>query len=181
MRHQACDSLHALFRFDVRGLGCVLFGIMHGASPFEVDFSRNTNDYGGSRNGYDQKQQYGHVRIVECTRLKILGDVPLPPWTTPASSMSLVSGDCAGLSGTAINGDDANRNDFSSLHNHTKGEWEANGKYPMSMYDFVRFMVHHDRTTRPSVQEVAGRFGELHLRVFGEQWASYSNSYCDYS
>jgi hypothetical protein len=149
---------------------------MHGASPFEIEFSRNMNDYGGS-NGYDQEQQYGQVRIVECTRLKILGEVPLPPWATSASSSSLVSGDCAGLSGTAINDDDANRNDFSRLHSRTQGEGGANGKYPMSLYDFVRFMVHHDRTTRPSVHDVASRFGELHLRVFGEQWASYSNSH----
>jgi len=164
------------FLFAVRSLGCVLFGIMHGASPCEVEFSRTTNDNGGSRNGDNREQQYGHVRIVECSRLKILSDVPLPPWATPASSSSSVIGGGGVLTeSSGVNDDDFTRNDAGGIH-RPRGVEGMNGKYPMSLYGFVRYMAHHDRMTRPSVHEVAARFGELHFRLLGERWISYSDT-----
>ena len=166
------------FLFAVRSLGCVLFGIMHGASPYEVEFPRTANDDGRSRNGDNRERQYGHVRIVECSRLKILGDVPLPPWATSASSSSSSSviGGGGGLTESSDeNDDDSTRNDAGGIHCPRGGEG-TNGKYPMSLYGFVRYMAHHDRMTRPSVHEVAARFGELHFRVLGERWISHSDT-----
>ena len=55
-------------RVDVWSLGCLLFGMMYGSSPFEVEFRRD-----------------GTVRIVECTHLRVLGPVPAPPPGTEAA------------------------------------------------------------------------------------------------
>ena len=55
-------------RVDVWSLGCLLFGMMYGSSPFEVEFRRD-----------------GTVRIVECTHLRVLGPVPTPPPGTEAA------------------------------------------------------------------------------------------------
>eukprot|EP00557_Chaetoceros_sp_GSL56_P000226 CAMPEP_0176500462 /NCGR_PEP_ID=MMETSP0200_2-20121128/13563_1 /TAXON_ID=947934 /ORGANISM="Chaetoceros sp., Strain GSL56" /LENGTH=401 /DNA_ID=CAMNT_0017899129 /DNA_START=816 /DNA_END=2021 /DNA_ORIENTATION=- len=43
-------------KVDVWSCGCLLFGLMYGASPFEMEF-----------------RQSGTVRIVECTHLRVLG------------------------------------------------------------------------------------------------------------
>lgn len=127
--------------FRNRSLGCVLFGLMHGTSPYEIEFLRTTS------NG-----QFGHVRIVECTRLKILTEVPLPPWTKETLPSVI---------GVATPRSDDQRG--------------TNGKYPMSVYEFVLCMVNHDHKTRPSMHEVTARFGKLYLEVLGEQWTSYSD------
>ena len=47
-------------RVDVWSLGCTLFAMCFGASPFECEF-RNS------------------IRVVECTPLRILGSIPTPP------------------------------------------------------------------------------------------------------
>jgi hypothetical protein len=119
-------------------LGCVLFALLHGASPFETEFTRSD----GSSHG---EEQFGLVRVVECTHLKILKEVPFPPW---------VGG---GLLGTG--GD--------------RGGDGRNGKYPIPLYKFIQYMVHHDRHARPTIHEVARRFGEVHLELVGERWVSH--------
>jgi len=45
---------------DVWSLGCLLFAMMYGASPFEIEFRGEA------------------VEVVECTHLRVLGDVPKP-------------------------------------------------------------------------------------------------------
>lgn len=48
---------------DVWSLGCTLFAILYGASPFECEFVRTSG-----------------IKIVDCTSLRILGDLPrMPP------------------------------------------------------------------------------------------------------
>jgi len=55
-------------RVDVWALGCVLFAMMYGASPFECEF-RGEN-----------------VNIVDCSHLRVLGNIPTPePHTALAS------------------------------------------------------------------------------------------------
>ncbi len=125
-------------RLQYRSLGCVLFGLMHGTSPFEMEFSRNDS-------GHDGDRRHGLVRIVECTRLKILGEVPSPP--------RIAAGGAGAAGDTVADG--------------------RNGRYPPTMYEFVRYMADHDRTTRPTVRDVAGRFGELHLALAGRRWTPY--------
>ena len=71
VRHGPGVSL-AYDRVDVWGLGCVLFGLMHGCSPYEMDFVR-----GPARGGREDAD--GLARVVECTHLKILGELPWPP------------------------------------------------------------------------------------------------------
>jgi serine/threonine kinase 16 len=54
-------------KVDVWALGCLLFALMFGYSPFEVEFG----DSGGGREG-------GRPRVVECTFLRVIGKVPWP-------------------------------------------------------------------------------------------------------
>ena len=50
-------------KVDIWSCGCLLFGLMYGASPFEIEFRRS-----------------GSVRIVDCTHLRVLGGkIPYPP------------------------------------------------------------------------------------------------------
>jgi serine/threonine kinase 16 len=51
-------------KVDVWSLGCTLFAMCYGASPFECEFRNN-----------------GMVRVVECTPLRILGRIPSGPPT----------------------------------------------------------------------------------------------------
>ena len=48
---------------DVWSLGCTLFAILFGASPFESAFSRAT----------------GRHRVIDCSQLTVLGEIPKPP------------------------------------------------------------------------------------------------------
>ena len=127
-------------KVDVWSLGCVLFGLMHGISPYEMEYSRRGNSRG----------QYGLVRVVECTHLKILDEVPLPPWASV--------------------GKGANDNDDSC------GADGKDGKYPQSIYKFVRYMVNHDRNQRPNIHEACQKFGELYLKLLGERWIPHEES-----
>jgi serine/threonine kinase 16 len=65
-------------KVDVWSLGCTLYAILYGASPFECEF-----------------RQGGDIRIVDCTSLRILGDLPKLPdalqqWYSP-DVMALIS------------------------------------------------------------------------------------------
>lgn len=116
LRHNDGNNILDYGRVDVWSLGCLLFGLMHGCSPFEMEFVNNPYDV--------------RVRIVECTHLKILGEVPLP----------------------------ANANDG------------KDGHYPIDVYNFVKFMVCHDRKKRPDIKHVRNKFCQLHLTLTGEKW-----------
>lgn len=142
-RHGRTETLD-YGRVDVWSLGCVLFGLMHGTSPFEMEFRTDDDE------GYRQLKQYGLVRVVECTHLKILGDAPLPPWAR---------GEGVDLGTDAAQG--------------------RNGKYPLKLYTFVRRMVCHDRSTRPDLRTVAKEFGELHMELLDERWLPYEEGRCD--
>jgi serine/threonine protein kinase len=50
-------------RADVWSLGCLLFALLFGFSPFECEFDSRT----------------GHPVVVECGYLRVIGKVPVPP------------------------------------------------------------------------------------------------------
>jgi len=56
-------------KVDVWSLGCLLFAMFFGSSPFEMEFRRPS----------------GQIRIVECGHLRILGDLPVPPMQADAA------------------------------------------------------------------------------------------------
>lgn len=60
---------------DVWMLGCTFFAILYGASPFEMEFARPP------RRG--QERNHSWIRIVDCTQLKVLGNLPKPHPNTP--------------------------------------------------------------------------------------------------
>lgn len=147
-------------KVDVWSLGCVLFGILHGVSPFEMEFigdksgggGGSSSSYGGGAAATEEDGQYGLVKVVDCTNLKILKEVPFPPW---AAGMNVASQDVV-------------------VNNHTDDVGDGrNGKYPLSIYKFIRYMVQHDRMVRPNIHEVAKRFGELHYNLLHEEWIPY--------
>ncbi len=49
-------------RTDVWALGCLLFAMWFGYSPFECEFIQNSNQ----------------VRVVECSALRVLANIPKP-------------------------------------------------------------------------------------------------------
>jgi serine/threonine kinase 16 len=65
-------------KVDVWSLGCTLFAILYGASPFECEFSSRRNDK-------NNNNTYGRIRIVDCSPLRVLSKVPHPPHDSPSS------------------------------------------------------------------------------------------------
>jgi serine/threonine kinase 16 len=59
---RAGDRAMDMTAVDVWSLGCTFFALLYGASPFECEYRSS-----------------GELRIVECTQLKILGNIPKPP------------------------------------------------------------------------------------------------------
>lgn len=57
-------------KVDVWSLGCTLFAMLYGASPFESIFGRSD----------------GRLQIVECTQLNVLKSIPVPPAHTNVAS-----------------------------------------------------------------------------------------------
>lgn len=124
LRHNEGNGVLNYDKVDVWSLGCLLFGLMHGCSPFEMEFVRPNNSYDSTISA---------VRIVDCSHLKILGDLPLPPWTK-------------------------------------QGGRKPKDGYPMEVYDFVKYMVCHDRLRRPDTKQIVEKFSELHVRLTGVKW-----------
>lgn len=63
------DAVVDYCKVDVWSLGCTLFAMLYGASPFESIFRPST----------------GHLQIVECTQLKVINSIPVPPAHTATS------------------------------------------------------------------------------------------------
>ncbi|TFJ81000.1 hypothetical protein NSK_007643 [Nannochloropsis salina CCMP1776] len=72
-------------RVDVWALGCLLFALMFGYSPFEVEFEEPGGRHAG---GPGEGQGGSRPRVVECTFLRVIGKVPFP--TKHAYSTRLV-------------------------------------------------------------------------------------------
>mmetsp|Transcript_12008 Transcript_12008/g.22532 ORF Transcript_12008/g.22532 Transcript_12008/m.22532 type:complete len:387 (-) Transcript_12008:183-1343(-) len=148
LRHEE-DATLDYGKVDVWSLGCVLFGMMHGSSPFEVEFVR-----GG------EEEEVGWVKIVECTQLKVLGEVPFPPWAKKG------------------NAKEVGRNGGQS---HESGPEESDkfdgrdGKYPLKLYRFVRYMTNQDRLARPDIRAVAKKLEELYMDLLKERWVRYDS------
>jgi serine/threonine kinase 16 len=67
---RAGDAALDYTKVDVWSLGCTLFAVLYGASPSESEFRTN-----------------GHLRIVECSQLKVLkASLPEPPAHSPVAS-----------------------------------------------------------------------------------------------
>ncbi|KAL7461420.1 hypothetical protein ACHAXS_001840 [Conticribra weissflogii] len=135
LRHGEEETLDC-GRVDAWSLGCVLFGMMHGSSPFEVEFVRGTGE-----------EEEGVAKIVECTHLKILGEVPFPPWARGG------------------NVDEKESDGFDG----------RDGRYPLKLYRFVRYMTNQDRLARPDMRAVAKRLEELYVDLLGERWVRYES------
>jgi len=148
LRHEE-DATLDYGKVDVWSLGCVLFGMMHGSSPFEVEFVR-----GG------EEEEVGWVKIVECTQLKVLGEVPFPPWAKKG------------------NAKEVGRNGGQS---HESGPEESDkfdgrdGKYPLKLYRFVRYMTNQDRLARPDIRAVAKKLEELYMDLLKERWVRHDS------
>ena len=75
---------------DVWSLGCTLHAIMYGASPFECEFpvapsTHYSNTVSGGGGGGASAATMGTIKIVDCTHLSILGNVPVPKYVPIAS------------------------------------------------------------------------------------------------
>ena len=65
-------------RTDVWSLGCLLFAMMYGYSPFECEFSSSSAASSQSSSS-SETSRLPHVTIVECGYLRVIGRIPEPP------------------------------------------------------------------------------------------------------
>jgi serine/threonine protein kinase len=80
------DSSIDFTKVDVWSLGCVLFAILFGYSPFEMEFIRTSTPSTFSSQPYKKTASLLPFRVVECTQLRTLGAIPTPfPGTPPAT------------------------------------------------------------------------------------------------
>jgi serine/threonine protein kinase len=68
---------------DVWSLGCTLHAIMYGASPFECEFNIASSNvtsrhYTTTSVSANSTSTIGNIKIVDCTHLSILGNIPVP-------------------------------------------------------------------------------------------------------
>lgn len=69
-------------RTDVWSLGCLLYALRYGFSPFECEFVGEGAGGGGgaeSAGGVGAGNGVGGVRVVECSFLRVIGQVAFPP------------------------------------------------------------------------------------------------------
>lgn len=64
-------------KVDVWSLGCTLFAMMYGASPFECEFRRPQHQHHQIASAASTAEE-GEIRVVECTQLRILGSPSMP-------------------------------------------------------------------------------------------------------
>lgn len=70
---------------DVWSLACTLHAMLYGASPFECEFTPPHHQRHHHHHHHTRGSGNGGMKIVECTHLSVLGDIPTPP---PQSVMS---------------------------------------------------------------------------------------------
>jgi serine/threonine kinase 16 len=93
-------------KVDVWSLGCMLFSILYGCSPFEMEFARTA-----STGAFP-------VRVVECTHLRVLGSIPTPHPGTPAATW--YRSDFSGLIHEMLTSERAHRPSLSTISNRVQ-------------------------------------------------------------
>jgi serine/threonine kinase 16 len=74
-------------KVDVWMLGCTLFALMYGASPFECEFHRTTsNHHHHHHHGSTAASSSSSIKIVDCNQLRVLGNLPKPPTDSAAAT-----------------------------------------------------------------------------------------------
>ena len=66
-------------RTDVWSLGCLLFAMMYGYSPFECEFSSSGSGSASPGGGQGGDKAGASVTVVECGYLRVIGKIPEPP------------------------------------------------------------------------------------------------------
>lgn len=78
------SDAHLDQRTDVWSLGCLLYALRYGFSPFECEFVGEGGGGGGGESGGAERAAgvgagIGGVRVVECSFLRVIGQVVFPP------------------------------------------------------------------------------------------------------
>merc|ERR1719198_924884 len=64
-------------KVDIWSLGCILYAMAYGYSPFECELNNDNS---------------GTLRVVECTYLRIIGNIQFPSSSLKTPSQTLTSG-----------------------------------------------------------------------------------------